>query len=68
MRAGKHKDVFVAQFSDQNSLIFGTSEVVFFSFHFFKIAVKGKLLRSCSIDKSRTRGLKGWFDAMSLGP
>lgn len=49
MRAGKHKDVFVAQFSDQNSLIFGTSKVVFFSFHFFKIAVKGKLLRSCSI-------------------
>lgn len=28
--------------------------------------VKGKLLRRCSIDKSCTRGLRGWSDEMNL--
>lgn len=43
MQEGEHKEVHAALFRDQNSLTFGTSHVVFFRFHFFKMAVKGKL-------------------------
>lgn len=39
----------------------------FFYFHFFKRAVKGKLLRSCSVDESCTWGLRGWSNVMILG-
>lgn len=40
---------------------------MFSSFHFFKTEVKGKLLRSCFIDKSSTQGLREWSDA-EFGP
>lgn len=58
-------EVYSALFRDQNSLIFGTSGVVFFYLYFFK-TVKGKLLRSCSIDKSYTWGRRGWSNVMTL--
>lgn len=43
MREGKHKEVFTAHLSVQNSLTLRASKVVFFSFHFFVTAVKDVL-------------------------